>query len=131
MTDITNTAPKFVRLLAGEPRPANTSVALLLGTADRQMFGLEFDSAVVPAVIGALAGLAGKAAPEVADGERAPAQALQTTGMAFGVNEHGQPGIILQLEGGAELAIALTPSDLPALKEMIDEAFEAADSQKH
>jgi hypothetical protein len=132
LSDIVNTAPKFVSLLAGEARTANNSVALLLGTADRQKFGLEFDARAAPAVIAALAGLLGKVISSLPEDERPTGQALQTTGMAFGVNEQGQPGIILYLEGGAELTLALTLSDLPALKEMVDGALEAADlAQKH
>lgn len=131
MSEIVNTAPKFVTLLAGEARPENKSVAILMGTADREKFGLEFDAAAAPAVITALAGLLGKAVSALPVDQRPKGQALQTTGMAFGVNEHGQPGIILALEGGGELTLALTLSDLPALKEMIDQALEAADLKKH
>lgn len=131
MAEIVNTAPKFMTLLAGESRPESTSVAILLGTADREKFGLEFDARVAPAVITALAGLLGKAVSALPADQRPAGQALQTTGMAFGVNEHGQPGIILALEGGGELTLALTLSDLPALKEMIDQAFETVDLKKH
>ena len=54
------------------------------------------------------------------------------TGMALGVNEQGQPGILLMLEGGAELTLALSPSDLPAMRDMIDQAIEASElKQKH
>ena len=132
MTEIVNTAPKFVRVLGGEARPDSKSIALLLGTADRQKFGLEFDAGVAPAVIAALAGLVGKATEHLPVEERPSGQALQTTGMAFGLNEHGQPGIILALECGGELALALTLSDLPTLKEMIDQTLEASEiAQKH
>ncbi|WP_127520093.1 hypothetical protein [Mesorhizobium sp. Z1-4] len=132
MTEIVNTAPKFVRVLSGEARPESKSVALLLGTADREMFGLEFDAGVAPAVIAALASLVGKATEHLPGNERPSSQALQTTGMTFGLNEHGQPGIILALEGGGEIALALTLSDLPMLKQMIDETLAAEElARKH
>ncbi|MEX0957276.1 MAG: hypothetical protein WD800_04050 [Dehalococcoidia bacterium] len=131
MAEIVNTAPKFVTLLAGEARPESTSVAILLGTAGKETFGLEFDARVAPAVIAALAGLLGEAVSALPADRRPKGQALQTTGMAFGVNEHGQPGIILTLEGGAELTLALTLSDLPALREMIDQALESIDQRTH
>ncbi|MBO6718082.1 MAG: hypothetical protein JJ913_09015 [Rhizobiaceae bacterium] len=132
MAEIVNTAPKFVSMLGAEARPENASVAILLGTAERQKFGLEFDAGVAPAVIAALSGLLGKVASALPADQRPQQQVLQTTGMAFGINEQGQPGIILSLEGGAELMLALTLSDLPALKEMVDQALEAADlDQRH
>jgi hypothetical protein len=131
VAEIVNTAPKFVTVLAGEARPKSTSVAILLGTADREKFGLEFDAVVAPAVIAALAGLLGKVVSALTVEERPSQQILQTTGMAFGMNELGQPGIVLSLEGGAELQLALTLSDLPALREMIDQTLEAADMRQH
>ncbi|MBO6727218.1 MAG: hypothetical protein JJ911_16295 [Rhizobiaceae bacterium] len=132
MTEIVNTAPKFVRVLSGEARPNNKSVALLLGTEAMEKFGLEFDVGVAPAVIAALASLVGKATEDMPREERPTTQALQTTGMAFGLNDHGQPGIILSLEGGGEIALALTLSDLPTLREMIDNTLEAEElARKH
>jgi hypothetical protein len=131
VAEIVNTAPKFVSILGAEARPENTSVAVLLGTAEREQFGLEFDAGVAPAVIAALTGLLGQVVSALPEDQRPEPQVLQTTGMGFGLNEHGQPGIILSLEGGAELTLALTLSDLPALKEMVEQALEAADRKPH
>jgi hypothetical protein len=126
VAEIVNTAPKFDVLLSGEPRPQNKSVAILMGTADKKRFGLEFDASVVPAVITALVGLLGKVVSTLPEGSRPNPQVLQTTGMTLAMNEQGEMGLVLALEGGAELTLAMPTSDLPKLRDQIEEAISAS-----
>jgi ubiquinone biosynthesis protein UbiJ len=97
-----------------------------MGTADKKRFGLEFDASVVPAVIAALVGLLGKVVSTLPEGSRPNPQVLQTTGMTLAMNEQGEMGLVLALEGGAELTLAMPTSDLPKLRDQIEEAISAS-----
>lgn len=133
MSEIVNTAPKFVVVLSGESRPQNQSVAILMGTADKKKFGLEFDASVVPAAVTALIGLLGKVVSALPTDQQPPPQVLKTVGMTLAMNADGQIGFVYNLEGGAELTFQIKEADLPALRGQIDEAIEFAsrNANKH
>ena len=131
MAEKVNTAPKFEVVLSGEARQQNQSVALLLGTADKEKFSLEFDAKMVPATITALASLLGQVVSTLPEDEWPNYQVLKTTGMNLAMNEQGELAFMLTLEGGGELTLGLAKADLPKIREQIDDAIRISDDPRH
>lgn len=130
MPEIVNTAPTFEVVLSGEARPANKSVALLFGTADKKKYGLEFSASVVPATITALTSLLGQVVSTLPEEERPNPQVLRTVGMTLAMNAQSEAALVLTMEGGGELTLSLATNDLPRLREQIEEAIQVTDRSK-
>ena len=126
-----NIAPKFEVVLSGEARQQNRSVALTFDTAGGEKFGIEFDAKIVPATITALASLLGQVVSTLPEEERPNFHVLKTTGMGLAMNPQGQMALVLTLEGGGELTLALAQADLPVLREQIEEATRIAEDSRH
>ncbi|MBB3234539.1 hypothetical protein [Phyllobacterium endophyticum] len=132
MAELVNTAPRFDVILSSEVRPANKSVAVLMGTGDKKRFGLEFAASVVPALITVLTGMMGKLMPAIPEDERPNPQVLDTKSITLAMNDEGGVGLILSFEGDFSITLAMPTGDLPALRQMIDEAIGLTDKKaKH
>ncbi len=131
MTEIVKTAPKFETLVAGEARPDNKSVALILATADGEKFGIEFDAKIVPATITAMTSHLGQVVSVLPENEQPNFQVLKTTEMGLAMNPQGELGLMLTLEGGGQLTLGLAKAYLPVLKEQIEDAIRIVEDPRH
>lgn|GEM_PF-1663213 len=131
MTETLHTAPKFETLLAGEARPDTGSVALTVATADGEKFGLEFDAKIVPATITALTSHLGQVVSALPENEQPNYQVLKTTEMGLAMNAQGELGLMLTLEGGGQLTLAMAKAYLPVLKAQIEDAIRIAEDPRH
>jgi hypothetical protein len=126
LTEIINTAPRFNALGAAEARVAARSVAVLFGTADHKKYGLEFGVEIVPATITTLASLLGKVVSSLPPAERPDPVVLTTEAMTLAMNEKAEVALVLALQGGGELTLAMPSDSLPVLRDQILEAIEAS-----
>jgi hypothetical protein len=124
VAEIINTAPRFNMLGSGEARVAARSVALLFGTADRKKFGVEFGVEIIPATITALATLLGKVVSSLPEADRPNPVVLTTESMTLAMNERSEAALVLGMQGGGELTLAMPAEALPALRDQILEAIE-------
>lgn len=131
MTETIHKAAKFETLVAGEARPDNQSVALVVATADGEKFALEFDAKVVPATITALTSHLGQVVATLPENEQPNYQVLKTSRMGLAMNPQGELGLMLTLEGGGELTIAMNKAYLPVLKAQIEDAIRIAEDPRH
>lgn len=126
LAEIVNTAPRFCVLGSGEARVAKRSVALLFGTEDRKRFGIEFGAEIVPATITALASLLGKLTSSLPEEDRPDPVILTTESMTLAMNENAEVALVLGLQGGGELTLAMPSESLPVLRDQILEAIEVS-----
>ena len=131
MADPVDTAQTLNVLLSGEARPAERGIRLGFATEGGEQLALTFPAKVVPATISALASLLGQVVSDLPEEEQPNFQVLKTTGMGLAMNPEGRFALILTLEGGGELTLALAPADLHALRDQIDEAISIADDPRH
>jgi len=131
VADTLNTAPKFEVVLAGEARPDNQSVAIAVATGDGEKFMLEFDAKIVPAVITAMTSHLGAVVSELPENEQPNYQVLQTSDIGLAMNDQGELGLMLTLEDGGQLTLALPKAYLPVLQAQIDDAIRFADDPRH
>ncbi|SOE17480.1 hypothetical protein SAMN05877838_2380 [Hoeflea halophila] len=131
MTETMNKAPIFQTLVAGEARPDDGSVALVVATAKGEKFALEFDAKMVPATITALTSHLGQVVSALPENEQPNYQVLKTTRMGLAMNPQGELGLMLTLEGGGELTIAMNKAYLPVLKAQIEDAIRIAEDPRH
>lgn len=131
MTDTINRAPKFEVVLAAEARPDDRSVALTVATAEGEKFALEFDARIVPATITALTSLLGQVVSTLPENEQPNFQVLKTTEMGLAMNAQGELGLMLTLEGGGQITLAMAKAYLPVLREQIEDAIRIAEDPRH
>src|SRR5437588_587445 len=123
------TAPKFEVLLHSEARPTNRSILLVVGTADKKRFNLEFSVACAPVAIAAMIAELGKVVSTLPQ-NTLPIQGIRTTGTTLAMKDDGTVALLLRLESGAELPLEFQHSDLAKLRDQIEEAMAASDQSK-
>lgn len=121
-------APRFVAIAGSEADPEGNAVRLLFRADDDQLYAIELEAGIIPALLTATTGHANELA-SIHGGHAV--QALPAKSMDVAMTKAGDVGLTLLAESGLRTVFSFSPEQHANLQRMLSDLADLLDRTKH